>query len=324
MTAFDNAFLDRFAEFGPVSRNLSWLIRPALIAGPGKTLVWGDWSAIEARVLPWLAASPGGEKVLDVFRTNDADPSLPDIYEIEAGNIYKCDPGDIDKGPRQIGKVAVLSLGFGGSVGALGAMATGYGIYLEDDLKHEIVETWRQSNPWARTFWDQLWEAALNALESPGAVFPAGRVAFVYDPSYIRGTLFCALPCGRVLSYPKIRWEKREIEDKKTGKLEERTQLVYTKGYGRAAAWFGKFAENVTQATAGSILRRTLVWLDQFADVVAHTHDEIVREVDDDPVQIAAAQSVLRANMEANDKWDAGLPLKAEVAERWYYTKTIE
>lgn len=320
----NDAFLDRFAEFGPVSRNLSWLIRPALIAGPGKTLVWGDWSAIEARVLPWLAASPGGEKVLDVFRTNDADPTLPDIYEIEAGNIYHCDPNDVTKPQRQVGKVGVLSLGFGGSVGALGAMATGYGIYLEENQKHEIVETWRHANPWARTFWDALWEAALNALETPGGTFTAGRVAFYYDASYLRGTLFCALPDGRLLSYPKIRWEKREVEDKKTGELVTRTQLVYTKGYGRAAAWFGKFAENVTQATAGSILRRTLVRLDQFGDVVAHTHDEIVREIDNGYHVAKETERTLLWAMERNDDWDQGLPLKAEVTENWYYSKAVE
>lgn len=324
MTQLDTAFLDRFAEFGPVSRNLSWLIRPALIAGPGKTLVWGDWSAIEARVLPWLSASPGGEKVLDVFRASDADPDLPDPYQIEAGRIYSCDPTGVTKPQRQVGKVAVLALGFGGTEGALTNLATNYGIYLEENQKHEIVETWRRARPWARTFWDSVWEAALNALETPGGTFTAGRVAFYYDASYLRGTLFCALPDGRLLSYPKIRWEKREVEDKKTGELVTRTQLVYTKGYGRAAAWFGKFAENVTQATAGSILRRTLVRLDHHSDIVAHTHDEIVREVEDVPEIIALTKGTLLGEMEINDVWDQGLPLKAEVTENWYYSKAVE
>jgi DNA polymerase bacteriophage-type len=71
----------------PVARKLALLVRPSLIAGPGKIFVWSDWSAIEARVTPWLAASPGADRVLDIFRANDRDPSLPDIYTIVAADI---------------------------------------------------------------------------------------------------------------------------------------------------------------------------------------------------------------------------------------------
>ena len=95
------------------------LVRPALIAGPGKVFVWSDWSAIEARITPWLAASPGAEKVLDIFRANDRDPTRPDIYTIAAADILHKDPSAITKTERGIGKVATLALGFGGSVGAL-------------------------------------------------------------------------------------------------------------------------------------------------------------------------------------------------------------
>ena len=71
----------------PVARKLALLVRPALIAGPGKVFVWSDWSAIEARITPWLAASAGAEKVLDIFRANDRDPTRPDIYTIAAADI---------------------------------------------------------------------------------------------------------------------------------------------------------------------------------------------------------------------------------------------
>ena len=89
----------------PVARKLALLVRPALIAGPGKVFVWSDWSAIEARITPWLAASPGAEKVLDIFRANDRDPTRPDIYTIAAADILHKDPSAVTKTERGIGKV---------------------------------------------------------------------------------------------------------------------------------------------------------------------------------------------------------------------------
>ena len=91
----------------PAARKLALLVRAALVAGPGKVFVWSDWSAIEARITPWLAASPGAEKVLDIFRANDRDPTRPDIYTIAAADIlHKNDPSAVTKTERGIGKVA--------------------------------------------------------------------------------------------------------------------------------------------------------------------------------------------------------------------------
>ena len=129
------------AKFGVVPKVVSRLIRPAFIAKPEHTLVWGDWAYVEARILPWLSSSAGGEKTLDIFRTNDTDPALPDIYKIEAGGIYDIDPLSVDKEKRQVGKLATLALGFGGGVGALEAMATGYGIYMEPEFQKFIVDS---------------------------------------------------------------------------------------------------------------------------------------------------------------------------------------
>ena len=85
----------------PVARKLALLVRPALVAGPGKVFVWSDWSAIEARITPWLAASEGAEKVLDIFRANDRDPTQPDIYTLAAADIlHKNDPRAITKPER--------------------------------------------------------------------------------------------------------------------------------------------------------------------------------------------------------------------------------
>src|SRR5262249_39854591 len=103
----------------PVARKLALLVRPALVALSGKLFVGSDWSAVEARITPWLAASPGAEKVLDIFRANDRDPSRPDIYTVAAADVLHRDPDAVTKPERGIGKVSTLALGFGGSVGAL-------------------------------------------------------------------------------------------------------------------------------------------------------------------------------------------------------------
>src|SRR5262245_36814814 len=93
----------------PVARKLALLVRPALIATVRRVFVWSDWSAIEARITPWLAASSDAERVLDVFRANDRDPSRPDIYTVAAADILHKDTSAVTKTERGVGKVAVLA-----------------------------------------------------------------------------------------------------------------------------------------------------------------------------------------------------------------------
>lgn len=340
----------------PPAKKLSYLLRPAFIARRGKTLRWGDWSNIEARVLPWLA---GAEEMLDIFRESDADKTKPDIYVRTGIQLVSDGPlmgmtgeeawailqdkkhplnGAVKAMRQAQGKVPVLSLGFGGGLGALQAMAVNYHVYFDAVTGKEVVERWRETNQWAVNYWGKhgrngsygLWGAANSAMENPGDAFQAGKVIYVYDRAYLGGTLFCVLPCGRPLAYPGIKWEWREVENKKTGKLEDKYQLTFRKGYARSALWYGKLAENVTQATAASVLRRTLkrlefgtlntgARLEDFMPIVMHTHDEVVVECDESMGD--AVDDVLYDEMERNDEWDAGLPLKAEVGGGWYYTK---
>lgn len=351
MVKLDDAFLDKLAEYGPIGKTLGMLIRPAFIAAPGKTLVWGDWSAIEARVLPWLAGSAGGDAQLDIFRASDADETKPDIYIANAATFVGRDPqelwdrfreGDPEaKSLRQShGKVPVLSLGFGGGLGALLKMAVNYGVYFTEEQGKAMVEGWRANNPWAKEFWgvfrtdrhtgeviaaSGLWGAANMALRNPGEAFPAGRVAYVFDPDYLDGTLFCGLPCGRLLSYPSCRYRERKVKDKETGEEELVYALWYRKAFGWSALWYGKLAENVTQAVAGSILRETLVSLDaaqgSWMPIVGHTHDEIVVEVDEKPNVVADAKTYLEAFMLDPVEWRKDLPLACEVNDYPYYTK---
>jgi DNA polymerase len=318
----------------PVTRKLALVVRPALIAGPGKLFVWSDWNAIEARITPWLAVSAGAERVLDTFRTSDRDPSLPDNYTIAAADVFHMDACAVAKPERQVGKVVVLACGFGGGVGALKDMALSYRIHLEDAEARRIVNAWRDANPWAREFWGAhrdgesfgLWGAAMSAWEVPGRITTAGRLAFVYRTDYLGGTLFMALPSGRLLTYPRPRWREVDVLDKDgkpTG--EKRTELSFRRAHGRAKLWHGTLCENAVQATAADLLRAvvtrietnpTLAWM----PIRMTTHDEIVCEVD--AARADEAKAILRREMLTLPKWAEGLPLQSEESVCARYTKS--
>jgi len=318
----------------PAARKLALIVRPALVAGSGKLFVWSDWSAIEARITPWLAASEDAERVLDIFRANDRDPTRPDIYTIAIANILHKDAHAIVKSERQIGKVATLALGFGGSVGALMAMALAYHIHLDTAEARHIVDAWREANPWAREFWGAhrdgesfgLWGAAMSAWEVPARITTAGRIGFVYREDYLGGALFMALPSGRLLTYPRPRWRDVDVLDKDgkpTG--EKRTELSFRRAHGRAKLWFGVFCENAVQATAADILRETVARIETnpalaFMPIRMTTHDEIVCEVD--AARVEEAKALLRREMLTLPKWADGLPLQSEEQACRRYSKS--
>jgi hypothetical protein len=317
----------------PVARKLALLVRPALVAGPEKLFVWSDWNAIEARITPWLANSPDAERVLDIFRANDRDPTRPDIYTIAAADVLHKDPRAITKPERQIGKVATLSLQFLGSVGALKNMALNYHVHLDEAEARRIVDAWREANPWAMEFGGAhrdgesygLWGAAMSAWELPGQITTAGRLTFVYRDDYLGGTLFMALPSGRLLTYPQPCWREVEVlgkDGKPTG--ERRQELSVQRAHGRAKLWKGVFAENATQAAAADILRLTVTRIETnpalaFMPIRMTTHDEIVCEVDE--ARADEAKAILRHEMLTLLDWAAGLPLQSEESVCRYYTK---
>lgn len=312
--------------YGPVGRTLSRLIRPVFVAPDDHKMIWADYSAIEARVTPWLGEAFGGGKVLDIFRQNDADPSLPDIYKREAGAILGIDPKDVSKAQRQShGKVPVLSLGFGGGKGALFAMARNYGASFTETEAGDIVKRWRGNNKWAVAYWEDTWEVALWCMYNAGVPRAVGsRLTYVYLKEYMHGTLVCLLPDGRPLLYPAIKWERRERKDKLTGNIEVKDQLTYRRGYGRAALWYGTLVENAVQAVAGSILRHAL-WAmerDHPQVVVGHTHDEIIGLAQTQDV--AAGREALENAMLNLPEWASGLPIACAADESFYYTKTVD
>ena len=318
----------------PAARKLALLVRPALIAGPGKVFVWSDWSAIEARITPWLAASAGAEKVLDIFRASDRDPTQPDIYTLAAADILHKDPSAITRDGAQHRQ--------GGRPGArfrrLRRRAPAHGAELPDQPRGRRGAShrhaWREANPWAREFWGAhrgeesfgLWGAALSAWEMPGAITTAGRLAFIYHTDYLGGALFMALPSGRLLTYPRPRWRDADILDqdgKPTG--EKRPELSFRRAHGRAKLWHGTLCENAVQATAADILRETVRRIETspalaFMPIRMTTHDEIVCEVDE--ARAEEAKALLRREMLTLPDWAAGLPLQSEESVCAWYTKS--
>jgi len=299
-----------------------------------RTFVWSDWSAIEARITPWLAASPDADRVLDIFRANDRDPTRPDIYTVAATDVLHKSPSEITKAERGIGKVVVLACGFGGSVGALLQMALSYRIHLETAEARRIVNAWRDANPWAPEFWGAhrngesfgLWGAAMSAWELPGQITTAGRIAFVYREDYLGGALFMALSSGRLLTYPRPRWRDVDVLDqdgKPTG--ERRSELSFRRARGRAKLWHGTLCENAVQGTAADILRATVTRIETnptlaWMPIRMTCHDEIVCEVDE--ARAEKAKAILRREMLTLPDWAAGLPLQSEESVAHYYTKS--
>jgi len=279
---------------------LRGMLRPALIPAPGHSFVVADWSAIEARVTPWASADPQAESVLDVFRQGR------DIYKREAAGIYRMPEEDIgdESEERQIGKVAILSLGFGGSVGAFSAMGRNYGIVLPESDSRRIVDAWRRANPWAVRYWGKLEEAYTRALRNPGREFPVGRITYMYDGQH----LWYALPSGRILCYPFAKFEGDEITYVKAAWK----PAADAKEWPRARLWRGLACENITQAIAHDLLRHSLR---QLPETVLHVHDEIVLEAADPE---ASKQRLVEVMCTA-PAWAQGLPLKAgvKVMERY-------
>lgn len=316
------ADLRRFeALVGNAGRALSRLIRPAIMPkAETAILIVADYSQIEARVLPWLANSEGAEDKLDIFREVDEDPSAPDVYKRAAAATYDKDPEDVTKGERQEGKVQELSLGFGGGKGALMAMAALYRMSLTPAKAQELVDRWRATNRWAVAFWDELWTAFMRAYHQPGSVHSAGRVAYTFDDGYLGGTMFCALPDGRLLSYPFLRYSDVEKTDR-YGEVTRKTVLTYLSQGRRKTLWAGILAENITQAAAASILRAKIVEVERELPglLIGHTHDELIGEAERDGAEGTAEK--MKALMERHLDWTGGLPIRADVDVMDYYTK---
>ena len=321
------------------ARKLALTIRPAFCAKGNRTLVKADYRQIEARVLPWLSASAGGEKLLKSFRRSDADPTAPDLYQVTVSGMTGMRPEVIGRDERQKGKVAVLACGFGGGRNALHSMAANYRMHFSNEEAQAIVNAWRAANPWAPAFWGRhsgrhtdehgvvnvtesygLFGAARQAMQKPGTRVKAGRVSFVYVQARRDGMLICILPSGRPLIYPSCRMRDYDIVDKVSKRIvDTRHGLTFRRARGVIALYGGRFAENVTQAAAADLLREAIVKLvDDGHCVVSHSHDEIVVECD--RADVEKTKAAMREAMMFDRDWAKGLPLAIDVSERWYYS----
>jgi len=297
-----DALVDRMAAGEPltdVMNTLSGLLRPTIVPQTDHdVLVVGDWSAIEAMGLPWLADSPGAEQMLDVFRRGE------DPY------VYTADGIGVDD--RQIGKVSLLSMGYGGAVGAFNAMGRNYGVRLPEAQVSTIVKRWRKANAWAPDFWYDLHRAAVRAVRNPGVETQAGRVRYLFAPELLDGTLLCILPGDVVLQYPRVRvtYTRHGNVELSALKASWKPKADATE-WPRVTLWHGLLAENSTQALCAGILREKLRALDPGPyPVTSHCHDEIVLECPE--AEGYGAAEYLRSEMSRIPPHLTGLPLKVE------------
>ena len=285
--------------FDSVPDVLSQLIRAAFVAKPGHTFLVADYSAIEARVIAYLA----GEKwQMQAF----ADGK--DLYCETASQMFKVPvvKHGVNGHLRQKGKIATLACGYGGGVGALKAFGADKMGLTEDEMQ-DIVTQWRQASPTIPRFWRDTENAAKRALENPGRTFtiPCG-VKYRRDADALR----CRLPSGRVLSY----WGARLDTD---GSICFMGQNQTTRKWEKTETWGGKLVENIVQAFARDCLAVALLRLDEAGyKTVFHVHDEIIAEA-----PVGSRWEDMAKVMGRPIDWAPGLLLRGDGYDTPYYRK---
>lgn len=287
--------------YGPPLSVISDCLRGFLCAKPNHKLIACDFTAIEARVLAWLA---GQESVLEIFRSHGL------IYEHTASEIYGVSINDVTKEQRLIGKVATLALGFQGGVGAFQSMAKNYFIKISDSHADSIKLQWRANNKKIVQYWYDLEATAISAVQYSGQKFSTGpkdrRVIYLQNGSF----LFCRLPSGRAICYPYP-----EMKDVITPWGQPKNALTYmgedslTRKFKRQVAYGGLLCENITQATARDLLVEAMHrFEDNNYPIVMHIHDEIVSEV---PSNFGSVNEVEKL-MCVLPSWAKDLPISAK------------
>ena len=288
--------------YGSIPDTLSQLIRTAFVASDGKLLVDADFSAIEARVISWLA---GEEWRMDVFRTHGK------IYEASASQMFGVPIDRIKKGNpeyalRQKGKVAELALGYQGGVGALISMgALDMGIP-ETDLP-DIVSRWREANKRIRDLWYAVDAAAVQVISQGGSVSVSClMIAREWDADQGVDYMTITLPSGRKLYYnkPQIgrnQWDRPSISYMGMDQT--------TKTWKRIETYGGKLVENCVQAIARDCLAQAIESLEaEGFPVVFHIHDEVVIDC---PASAASLDKIVQL-MSCPISWAPDLPLNAD------------
>lgn len=293
--------------FGSPPFVLSQLIRTAFIPSPDCRFIVSDFSAIEARVIAWLADE---NWVLDVFRGHGK------IYEATAAQMFKVPIETITKGGenyhlRAKGKVATLSCGYQGGPDALvrmGALKSG----LTEEELPDLVKGWRAANSRIVKLWYMAERAAITAVQERRTV----RLAHGVSYRYAKGILFADLPSGRSLAYvrPEIRREPKFDKDGLTYEGVDQT----TRAWCRQKTYGGKLVENLVQAIARDCLAVSMMRLYEAEyKIRLHIHDEVVLDV---PKQLDAMGAIVEMMGQPID-WAPGLPLRADAYETEFYKK---
>lgn len=277
---------------------LSQLIRTAFIPRTGFKFIVADFSAIEARVLAWLAGEKWRMRVFEEGK---------DIYCSSASQMFgvPVEKHGVNGHLRQKGKIAELALGYGGSVGALKAMGA-LDMGLREDELQPLVDAWRSSNPMVTTLWWDVDRAVKQCVHEHVSV-RTHNIVFTYKS----GFLIIKLPSKRCLYYVKPRVE----ENKYGGESVTYEGVGSTKKWERLESYGPKFVENITQAIARDILLYAMQTLKEYR-IVAHVHDEAIIETDKN----VSVQSVCEL-MGRTPPWAEGLVLRADGYECEFYKK---
>lgn len=300
--------LDEFEmNYSNVTQVLSELIRTAFIAKPGCIFHVCDFSAIEARVIAWVA---GERWVIDAFKHGK------DIYCETASKMFNCkvEKHGENADLRPKGKVAVLGLGYGGGVAALEAMG-GAKLGLTQDEEKSIVKMWRNSNPHIVKLWENVERAAISAIQTGNTVVVNRGI----EISKKWGMLCIKLPSGRTICYPRaeVGVEKDDGWRGDHPIIEYEGLNQITKKWGKIRTYGGKLTENIIQAIARDILGTVILRAkSKDLNVVFHIHDEIIVEASKDQT-LENVEALFSEPIE----WCPGLPLKGAGYSTPYYLK---
>lgn len=278
---------------------LSQLIRTAFIAKEGTRFIISDFSAIEARVLAWLA---GEQWVLDAFENGE------DIYCRTASRMFgiPVEKHGVNGHLRQKGKIATLACGYQGALGALKAMG-GIEMGLSEDELQSIVDSWREANPNIVSLWWDIDSVVKRVVKT--------RTKEKYNSlviSYEKGILFIELPSKRRLAYPKAKIGMNRFG----GESVVYEGIVVGNKWDKIESYGGKFVENIVQAIARDILAEAMMRLEKKGfNIVMHIHDEVVIESDSSSIEeINEIISIVPS-------WAPGLILDADGFESEFYKK---
>lgn len=285
--------------YGSLNGVFKTLIRTVIIPPEGKKFAIADYSAIEARVLSWIADEHWR---MDVFRKGG------DIYCASASQMFgvPVKKHGINGHLRMKGKIAELALGYGGGIAAMKAFNADKLGMTEEDMKNVVIK-WRAANPHIRSFWYEVESAVKKAVQLHTQAKIRHGIIIRYDCD----TLYIRLPSGRDLAYVEPRFDH--------GGGFSYMGLNTAKQWGRIKSWGGKLVENIIQAIARDCLAEAMLRIHKDYHIVMHIHDEVVVEVPEETADDDLKE--IESRMGAPVKWAPGLYLTADGFISGYYRK---